>query len=69
MNLQLRKNKKMIFKKKKKKFKSIINAIFGKIMVNETKHRDIKFVLEISKIVMYDLWHDYVKPMDGEGSY
>ena len=66
MNLQLRKNKKMILKKKKKKFKSIINAIFGKIMVNERKHRDIKFVLEISKIV---IWHDYVKPMDGEGSY
>ena len=55
--------------KKKKKFKSIINATFGKIMVSERKHRDIKFVLEISKIVMYDLWHDYVKPKDGEGTY
>ena len=38
-------------------------------MVSERKHRDIKFVLEISKIVMYDLWHDYVKPKDGEGTY
>ena len=33
----------------------------AKIFMNKPVYLDVS-LLEISKIVMYDLWHDYMKP-------
>ena len=67
---------------KKTFFKLMKNVVFGETMVFVRKHRDIELVkteilidkpvhlalsiLELSKILMYEFWCDYLKPKYGE---
>ena len=42
-----------------------INIFFRKILMNKPAYWGLS-VLEISKIVMFEFWHDYVKQKHGE---
>ena len=44
---------------------SIIEMKRSKLKKNKTIHLGLS-ILEISKILMYDIWYEYMKPQDGD---
>ena len=72
MNTELRKKAKNDFEKEF--FKLMNNSVFGKKMenvrkqkvkVNKSIHLGMS-ILDISKMLMYEFWYDYLKPKYGD---